>query len=143
MKNKDSLAPDDNNSGDTNADNDTVPQAIIGVLPIGASFGSGMAGTTTAGNQGAYPGGAALLPIATLGGGGDTEDQQISQELETALAEAPTLASHATSDLQFSVSNGVIRLAGKVPTDHEHQTILSLARKITGIAGVEDVLIVG
>src|SRR5687768_2830948 len=118
MKNEDSLATDDNNSGDTNADtnadNDTVPQAIIGVLPISASFGSGMAGTTTAGSQGAYPGGAALLPIATLGGGGDTEDQQISQELETALSEAPTLASHATTDLQFSVTNGVVHLEGNV-----------------------------
>lgn len=143
MKNEDTRASDNDNDTDGDNDDATVPQEIVGVLPAGATFGGGMSGTTTAGNQGAYLGGAALLPIITPGKGGDAEDQRIAQEFEGALAEDPTLAPNATSDLQFSVLDRVVHLAGKTPSDHDRQTIVAIARRMNGVVGVEDKLVNG
>jgi osmotically-inducible protein OsmY len=65
------------------------------------------------------------------------KDLKISQTLREDVIVDPSL-SVSSKDVDISTSNGVVLISGLVPTEADHQKILSTARSIDGVMQVTD-----
>jgi hypothetical protein len=67
-------------------------------------------------------------------------DADLSLRLRIALSVQKRAGWHL---VRFTVQNGVVRLAGVVPTVYDRQLIAALVRHVAGVFGIEDNLAIG
>lgn len=79
-----------------------------------------------------------LLERTTNHSNGD--DSDLLRRLRIALSIHKRAGWHL---VHFTVQNGVVQLAGVVPTFYDRQLIASLVRRMAGVFGIEDNLAVG